>query len=180
MLILLAGLPGTGKTTLARLLARQRRAAHVRLDAIEAAMRRRGHSDASIGPTGYVIAEAVAATCLAAGTPVVVDAVCPVPKSRQAWRTVARAAACPMAAVELGVSDLAEHRRRVEGRTSDLEGLTVPTWRQVSERDYHPWDERRDGPRLRLDNHAAPGAALALVNAYLDDHINIDDRPGLP
>lgn len=41
-----------------------------------------------------------------------------------------------------------EHRRRVEARTADIPGHIVPTWQDVVERDYHPWD---DEPRLIVD-----------------------------
>jgi hypothetical protein len=34
-------------------------------------------------------------------------------------------------------------RRRVETRTSEVPGLIVPDWREVSERDDHPWDRDR-------------------------------------
>lgn len=65
MLVVLGGLPGTGKTTIARGLAARLGAAHVRIDAIESAMWRAGIGPEQ--PTGigsYVVAEAVAESCL--------------------------------------------------------------------------------------------------------------------
>ncbi len=50
--------------------------------------------------------------------------------------------------IEIVCSDLAEHRRRVEGRVADIEGLIQPSWDEVMRRAYEPWD--RD--RLILDS----------------------------
>jgi hypothetical protein len=41
--------------------------------------------------------------------------------------------------VEVVCSDESEHRRRVETRTTDVEGLMKPTWAAVMEREYEPW-----------------------------------------
>lgn len=96
-----------------------------------------------------------------------VDAVSPVPQARQGWRELAADANERLVVVEVEVGDVAEHRRRVEDRRSGIDGLTVPTWRQVGERDYRLWDEHRDGPRLRLLNDDAP-RGLAAVLAHIE------------
>jgi len=57
VLIVLGGLPGSGKTTVARELARELGAVHLRIDSVEHAIAAAGHP---VGQTGYVAAYAVA------------------------------------------------------------------------------------------------------------------------
>lgn len=161
------GRPGTGKTTLARLTAAELTAAHLRIDAIEAAVIRSGLAEPPLGPVGYVVAHEIAASCLAAGASVVVDAVAPVPEARAGWVGLARVSGTPVRMIEVVVSDPVEHRRRVEARRSDVTGLVVPTWHQVTAVAYEPWDTRRDGPRLLVTNDGPPEEAMVNVRAYL-------------
>ncbi len=58
MLIVFGGLPGTGKTTLAQMLARRERASYVRVDAIELGLVSAGlvTDQHAVGPAGYVVA----------------------------------------------------------------------------------------------------------------------------
>ncbi len=166
MLVVFAGLPGTGKTTLSRRLAAELSAAVVRVDAIEAALLRSGELRGPLGPAGYVVAQEVAASCLAVGTTVVVDAVSPVPQARAAWRAVGAASGARVQVFEVVLGDLEEHRRRVQARRSDLDGLVVPTWADVLARDYRPWDLHRDGPRTVVDG-GDTDRALAVIRAEL-------------
>lgn len=166
LLIVFAGRPGTGKTTLSRMVATQLRAAVLRVDVIEAAVVRHGLSDHPVGPIGYAVVQDLAMACLSVGTAVVVDAVNGVPEARAAWPELASAAGVPLAVVEVSLSDQDEHRRRVEHRTSDLDGLVVPAWDKVVEGRYVPWQSHRDGARLQVDG--AHDSALAEILAYLD------------
>ena len=164
VLVVLAGRPGTGKTTLSRLVARDLRAALLRVDAVETAVARSG-LDPSGSPVGYAVVHDLAAACLGAGTPVVVDAVNPVAEARAGWRSLADAARAVLLVVEVVLTDGGEHRRRVEARTPDLPGQVVPTWEQVTAWPYEPWDEERDGGRLVVDGAAVEAARAAVLAA---------------
>lgn len=164
MLIVFGGLPGTGKTTIARQLAMRWSAAYLRIDTIEQAIRLTGTLAGDIGPAGYFVANALAVSNLANGLTVVADCVNPVRASRQGWRATAARAQARIIEIEIVCSDSAEHRRRVEARRSDIEGLVLPTWRDVLEHDYEPWEE----PHLVIDTASlAPDGALAIIERHL-------------
>jgi predicted kinase len=167
VLVVFVGRPGTGKTTLARLASAELTAAHLRIDAIEAAILRSGITEQPLGPVGYAVAHEVVATSLCAGSHVVVDAVSAVPAARAGWAALAAGAGTPLRVIEVVVTDAAEHRRRVENRRSDIDGLVVPTWDQVTALVYEPWDTERDGPRLLVHNDGSPADTMHRIRPYL-------------
>jgi predicted kinase len=140
LLIVFGGLPAAGKTTLARELARRLAAAHLRIDTIEQSLKAAG---LAVGPTGYVIANALAADNLMLGRTVVADCVNPVLASRNGWRETAFRCAARLVEIEIICSDLAEHRRRAESRVADIEGLVQRSWDQIMSKTYEPWDRDR-------------------------------------
>ena len=144
MLIIFSGLPGTGKTTIARSLARRLAAVYLRIDSIEQALRGQG---LDVQGEGYAVSYAIAEDNLRLGRVVIADCVNPWPLTRETWRGVAARAGARSIEVEIACSDVAEHRRRVESRSPDIAGHALPTWQDVVERDYRPWDT----PRLQLD-----------------------------
>jgi tRNA uridine 5-carbamoylmethylation protein Kti12 len=147
MLVVFGGLPGTGKTTLARALAQHRQATYLRIDTIEQALRSARVLVGEVGPAGYLVAYALAEANLKPGQLVIADCVNPCSETREAWRAVAAAAKTALLEIETICSDPVEHRRRVENRIIDIPGFIPPSWHSVSHHDYTPWRE----PRLVLD-----------------------------
>jgi predicted kinase len=141
VLVVVGGLPGVGKTTVARAVAGRTGAAHVRIDTFEVALLRLGLL-AEVGAEGHELALAAADTCLTAGTDVVVDAVFDVAAARRPFRELAARHDTDVHWVRLVCTDRAEHERRVTGRTADLAGHVVPTWPQVQARAVDQWHER--------------------------------------
>jgi predicted kinase len=140
LLIIFGGLPGTGKSTLARELAQRCGATYLRIDSIEQALREAAATGQPIEEEGYCVAFAVAEDNLRLGRTVIADCVNPVRQSRDAWLAVAQRAHARAAEVEVVCSDLRLHRQRVETRTADIPGLKLPAWEQVTGRDYEPWE----------------------------------------
>lgn len=138
MLYIFGGLPGTGKSTLARHLARELKAVHLRVDTIEQAIREGGGHVR--GPEGYIIAYHIAADNLQVGLSVVADTVNPLQITRRAWREVATQMDMPFLEIEVVCSNPTEHRARVETRAADILNFRLPTWDEVLRRKYEPWD----------------------------------------
>jgi predicted kinase len=146
-LVVFCGLPGVGKTTLARRVADVLGATFLRIDTIERAVARSGPV-ATDTPVGYLVASAVASDQLRAGRPVVTDAVNSLELARDGWRAVASETDTQVRFVQVICSDVDEHRRRVEARQPDLQGHVLPTWAEVLDRAWEPLPDRH----LVVDN----------------------------
>jgi predicted kinase len=140
MLIILSGLPGVGKTTIAGKLARQIGAVHVRIDSIEQAILDSENFRGPMNDAGYRVGLAVALDNLRVGRIVIADSVNPLAVTRDAWADVATQAGARFVEIELVCSDAAEHRRRVELRPADAPAPKPLTWQDVLCRNYERWN----------------------------------------
>lgn len=165
--VVFAGLPGVGKTTIAGELARRLAAAYLRIDTLEHALSRSGAVVLSeLGPGGYHAAAAVAVDNLLNDVSVVTDSVNPWPITRRLWQDASVRGRAVGVGIEVVCSDAGEHRRRVEGRVSDIVDCVLPDWEAVQSRQYEAWDEadmRLD--TAFLDASRAVDEALALITA---------------
>lgn len=163
-LIAFAGLPGTGKTTIAHELARKIGAVYLRIDTIEQALRTARRFTGDMEDEGYRIAYALAEDNLRQGKSVVTDAVNPLTLTRDAFAEAAKRAGAHLLEVEIVCTNLEEHRRRIETRTTNVPGLKLPTWTDVTTRHYEPWTRER----LAIDTATSNAdAAVALIMASL-------------
>lgn len=137
ILYIFSGLPGSGKTTLSQNLCRHINAVHLRIDTIEQALRELCSID--VQGEGYRLAYRIAAENLRLSRDVIADSCNPISLTRSEWQDVAVNSEADFINIEVVCSDLEEHRQRVESRHSTVTGLVLPTWKDVTNREYHPW-----------------------------------------
>lgn len=164
MLVVIGGLPATGKSTIATALAGRTATPYLRVDRIEQAIVAWSPLSHPLGPVGYGVAYELAQEQLQLGMDVIVECVNPLAATRDGWLDMAATAGAVPIEVEVICSDEAEHRRRVETRTSDVDGLTKPTWSAVLKREYEPWNRER----LVIDTATtSPETAVDMIAAQM-------------
>lgn len=142
----MVGLPAAGKSAVAEDLGRALGCAVLSVDPVEAAMWRSGVGrDQPTGLAAYVIVEVLATEQLALGHDVVVDAVNAVEPAREQWRRLADRTGTALRFIEVRCSDEGEHRRRLEARVRDINGLPEPTWDyvQATRAGFEDWSDER-------------------------------------
>jgi len=161
--IVVSGLPGTGKTTVAHVLAQRLRAVHLSIDPVENAMLESGLENGwSVGVAAYEVVRVMAQHNLTLGLPVVVDAVNDSELARDTWRRAAGETGTTVHFVLLNLPSEQEHRRRLQSRKRGLSMISEPTWERVCARAaaYEPWV----GPHVVID---ASGPLESVVNEVL-------------
>ncbi len=136
------------------------------VDPIEAAMWRNGLARDQTGVAAYDVAITLAGENLQLGHSVIVDAVNPVEAPRSAWRGLAARHRANLKIIECVCADQTVHRRRIEARVRNIEGMPEVTWARVLARraEYQDWTDAR----LILDTSAAtPENLLAEALNYL-------------
>ncbi len=164
-LISLAGLPGSGKSTIGKQLSRMTGAVFLRVDEIEAVMW--AHEPGrDLGPEGYQIAASLARSNLSLGHDVIVDCVNPWPMTRGMFAAAAQDVSAQFLGVELVCSNERLHRGRLESREPEVSGLSPVSWQDVLSRRYSIWD----GADLRIDTALITVCeAVALIRDRLNE-----------
>jgi predicted kinase len=166
MLIVIAGLPGAGKSTLALDLGQALGCAVLGVDQAEAAMWLAGVSRS--GPThhaAYLVVGALAAEQLALGHHVIVDAVNGPEEARAQWRELAAQTEAELRFIVVECSNDDVFRTRLAHRIRHIEGFPEPTWQGVLERrlTFPPWTD----DRLTIDSLNSREANVRAALEYL-------------
>jgi predicted kinase len=139
-LFIFSGLPASGKTALSRRLAKSKGAVYLRVDTVEQALR---SFSMDVQEEGYSLCYQVALDNLQLGLSVVADSCNPIELTRRAWESVAGKANADFVNIEIICSDKSEHRKRAKTRVADINGLRLPSWEEIENREYHEWQRER-------------------------------------
>lgn len=144
-LIIIAGLPGSGKSTIAESLAEKLATPLFSVDPIESAIIKSGlERSFETGLAAYIVAETLASEQLKRGLSVIIDAVSPVQEARDMWHSLARTQNATLIIIEC-VLEKEQHKQRIEARIRNMHGMPEVTWEDVEKRRkiYLPWKEER-------------------------------------
>ncbi|MBM7504298.1 AAA family ATPase [Agromyces aurantiacus] len=170
-LIVMAGLPGAGKSTIGEIVGARLGATVVSVDPIESAILRAGiDADQPTGLAAYLVAEQIAQKELESGRTVIVDAVNAAESARLQWRDLAERTEVGLRVIEVVCSDARLHRQRLEKRERRLPHLDETTWRAVEQSldGYAPWSGPSSAlPRVTIDSIQPLGVNVEAALAFI-------------
>ena len=150
LLIVMSGLPGSGKSTIAERIVQRLQIPIFSVDPIESAIIRAGISKSfETGVAAYLVAQTLASEQLKLGNSVIIDAVNAEEEGKNVWRGLAQQYGLNLIVLDVFMSDQILHRERLESRIRNLHGFSEVTWDRVETRQkaFTQWLE----PTLRLD-----------------------------
>ncbi len=143
--IVVSGLPGCGKSTVAEGLAEKLSLPIFSVDPIESAMIQSGFKRGfETGLAAYLVAETLATEQLKLGISTIIDAVNPVQEARDMWKQLAHKHDAQLMIIECVLKkDI--HKQRIDARVRNIEGIPEVTWQDVEDRrdEYLKWQEER-------------------------------------
>jgi predicted kinase len=173
MLLQLSGVPGTGKSTLARSLTADLGLVVLDTDVVKSALMASNVPFSAAGPATYAAVLAIASDLLAQGRSVVVDSPCRYAELLASGQRVAAEAKVPYRLVELWADDPAELLPRLATRDARPSQVIPPVGRWelgTPAETLRGWQEQLVRPEtgwLRVDALADPATVLAEVREWL-------------
>jgi predicted kinase len=165
-LIIFAGMPGSGKTTLARMVAETLRIPVLSKDRVQRVLRDRDLTDSASGEGYYVILD-LADEQLSMGVSAILDATFPLDHFRVVASDIAARHNARFCAVYCYCSDEAVWRARMEGRVQYIPGWKPVGWEDVTRmREYYqPWGDNA----LAIDSFLPPEINFPAVLSYIQN-----------
>lgn len=166
-IVILSGLPGSGKSTIAEAIAKKLAWPLFSVDPIESAILRGGlQRNFETGLAAYLVAETLAEEHLKLGLSVIIDAVNPVQESRDMWSQLSRKYQVSLFVIECILSPKI-HKERIEVRVRGIHGIPEVTWEAVEEqrKNFIPWTEER----LVLNTEQTGEIAITKILNYLQE-----------
>jgi predicted kinase len=168
-LVVMSGLPGSGKSAIAEQLAQRLQLPILSVDPIESAMLKTGiERSFETGLAAYLVAEALADEQLKLGNSVVIDAVNAEEEGKNVWRGLAKKHGLALTVLLVIVSDRALHQQRIESRVRGLHGFSEVAWEMVEAREqvFTAWQESA----LMLDSSRELAANVEEALQYICAH----------
>lgn len=171
MLIVMAGLPAAGKSTIAEVIGNRLGVPVVSVDPIEAAILSAGiDADQPTGLAAYLVAEAFADAVLTGGGSIIVDAVNAVNPAREQWVKLAERQKADIRFIEVICSDGELHGERLAARAARLEKTALPGAFAV-EQSLDEWEDWSGASgaiaRITLDSIEPLGVNVERALAFL-------------
>ncbi|HEY7339315.1 MAG TPA: AAA family ATPase [Ktedonobacterales bacterium] len=173
-LIVLSGLPGTGKSTIAELLAKRLRLPIFSVDPIESAIITAGIAKSfETGLAAYLVAATLADEQIKLGNSVIIDAVNAEEEGKDVWRGLAKKHGVELI-ILLVALERSLHKQRLESRVRNLHGFSEVTWDKVEARrkEVTPWKE----PVLELDASRDVEMSVEMVVEYIETRFTQSER----
>lgn len=176
-LILFAGMPGSGKTTLARMVSRRLSVPVFAKDRVQRVLRDHHLADASSGDGYYIILD-LADEQLSLGLTVILDATFPLDHFRMVASEIAARHQARFCAIYCYCSDDAVWRERMTNRVQYVPGWKPVGWEDVQRmREYYqPWSDNA----LFVDSLRSPEENLPAVLEYIRSAPHCSYKPHQP
>jgi predicted kinase len=170
-LIVMAGRPGTGKSSIAEAVGRELNTPVFAKDWLEAVLRRcrlrpgPEHEAVGLGYAGYELLTTLAERQLHCRQSAILDSVAGTESIRSQWRALAVRYEAAWIVIECVCSDESLHRQRLASRQRGIPGWPELTWNEVEKVKsyYAPWQDKR----LVLDAVNSVAANVATAVGYI-------------